>query len=150
MDANSTRTIPGYELIRLWESYHYRYTEAIDKYHEAVEKRRKLRIPLKKVRKEVIEDYPNLPFLRMTRTEAELFVGSLSPKERSILYYEIVEMVDCNHSYNTIVNYVIDTQREEKYHARKRSCNSLGIDPRVKICAGSKFGRRRKNRLPID
>ena len=144
-NANSTKEV-GKNLqstnraMELWAIYGPRYATNIATYRALLERKRELGIkPLSKLPQNVLQEYPDIPFLKIDNpTEAKAYLDKLREHERRRLVHRIEYMVDYDYSYRTISTRVTEFEYQVKHYGERRH----GVDP--DSIGGRNRGRNRR------
>lgn len=122
----------------LWRIYGEKYRTNIQRYKELLSQKRELGIlPLNKLKKRILNAYPEIPFLRIEdEGEALTYLEEMrvSQVKRLIEYIEYV--VEYDYAYCTISSRIVDYDFEIRHRNDRRS--PLAIDPKCvrKQCKG--------------
>ena len=117
------------EAMELWATHGERYRTNISRYNTLLDRKRQLGIkPLKRLTKQVLKEYPDLPFLRIAKREDALeFLYSMRISDVRAMIRHINYELNFNYSYNTICSRIIDFD-VEIYNFGKRP-SMYAIDP---------------------
>lgn len=115
------------ELLSLREIYGPKFVTNLESYRALLKRKRELGIkPISRIPKEVLEQYPKIPFFQMDDEEAQEYVSELSVSELKNLIADIREVLELNHSYHTVSNRV----KEYSWQIRNHGCaKGFGINP---------------------
>ena len=90
--------------MKLWRNNAEEYRTLLDKYHELLEKKKRAGInPLKKLKVDVIQSYPEIPFLDMDEEEAKACVEKWEKQGRLQKEVDLLEeILKTNNAMNSI------------------------------------------------
>jgi hypothetical protein len=111
--------------IQLWAIYAHRYSTNLEVYSELLQKKADLKIRRRPISKNVLDDYPEIKFLRIkSKEEALAYLLDLSIPELGRLI-EQIEGLEYNYTYKTVVNWVIEAEYKVSHYGLKAS----GVNP---------------------
>jgi len=136
------------ELIRQWRIYHDSYSSSIEKYYVLLNEKRELGIyPLYTIPKNVIREYPNIPFLDIeTESEAKLFLDSCGCLELARISNSL-ENLKIDYSYNTIQVFIADSMMQ--INRKKSGFRKINLFPSAEVQKGRHYAHYNKN-APSD
>lgn len=131
------------EIWHLWHIYAEKYCSGLATYEELLQKRSELGIrPLRRLPKYVLNDYPDIPFLRFSENFAKLYLNVQSTKTLKILL-KTLRGLEHNYAYNTVQTRIVDFKYEISNHDTSAVRKNCFLNP-DKVCGKSKMRGRGK------
>ena len=107
------------KIIYLWEMYAESYRTNPIEYAFLQEERRRLRLPLRKIPRRIVEEYPEIEVLKILDRNVVIAYLTAMPVGRLDLILKEVENLQYNRAFNSVRAYIIDSRWQISHHGKK-------------------------------
>lgn len=125
---NYSRKELAAKAVEIWEIHAPRYATNLETYHVLLKRKRELKVqPLHVIKRSVLRDYPDIPFLKLKSIEdVTKFLSKMNEKELRGLVIKLQNVLYYDYCFKTVSNWISEATCQIKNHGQR---TGFGMDP---------------------